>query len=101
MAHSLANLEYHHFKYANHRVPGQAHVHFYGADAFSFGEDVRLQDGDRMEVRWTAWDVRSAIRYGKVRLIPVSLGCRRCNGTLTESSTTTSRELGAGNGSVF
>ena len=52
MAHSLANLEYHHFKYANHRVPGQAHVHFYGADAFSFGENVLLQDGDRMEVRW-------------------------------------------------
>ena len=52
MAHSLANLEYHHFKYANHRVPGQAHLHFYGADAFSFGENVRLQGGDYMEVRW-------------------------------------------------
>lgn len=52
MAHSLANLEYHHFKYANHRIAGQAHLHFYGADTFSFGENVRLQDGDYMEVRW-------------------------------------------------
>ena len=52
MAHSLANLEYHHFKYANHRVPGQAHVHFYGADAFSFGDNITLAHGDRMEVAW-------------------------------------------------
>lgn len=52
MAHSLANLEYHHFKYANHRIPGQAHVHFFGADAFSFGEQVELADGDIMEVYW-------------------------------------------------
>jgi hypothetical protein len=52
MAHSLANLEHHHFKYASHRVPLQAHVHFFGADAFSFGEQVRLQEGDVMEVAW-------------------------------------------------
>lgn len=52
MAHSLENLEHHHFKYANHRVPGQAHIHFYGADAFSFGEQLVLQQGDTMEVRW-------------------------------------------------
>ncbi len=52
MAHSLANLEYHHFKYAEHRVPGQAHVHFLGASAFSFGAGVRLADGDVMEVSW-------------------------------------------------
>jgi hypothetical protein len=32
MAHSLENLEYHHFKYAGHRLPLQAHVHFFGAD---------------------------------------------------------------------
>lgn len=52
MAHSIANLEYHHFKYANHRVPGQAHIHFFGADAFSFGGGVSLIDGDIMEVSW-------------------------------------------------
>lgn len=52
MAHSLANLEYHHFKYAAHRIPGQAHVHFFGADAFSFGEQIALQTGDLMRIHW-------------------------------------------------
>lgn len=52
MAHSLQNLEYHHFKYAAHRLPFQAHVHFFGADAFSFGHQIRLQAGDSMRVQW-------------------------------------------------
>jgi len=52
MAHSLANLEYHHFKYGDHRQPGQAHVHFFGADAFSFGMGIRLETGDEMQVHW-------------------------------------------------
>lgn len=52
MAHNLSNLEYHHFKYANHRVPYQSHVHFFGADAFSFGNKITLQDGDDMSVEW-------------------------------------------------
>ncbi|MFC3197834.1 AraD1 family protein [Parapedobacter deserti] len=52
MAHSLANLEYHHFKYPTHRIPGQVHVHFYGADAFSYGEQVRLAEGDKMIIHW-------------------------------------------------
>jgi hypothetical protein len=52
MAHSLENLEYHHFKYAGHRLPLQAHVHFFGADAFSFGAGVSLQTGDEMVVYW-------------------------------------------------
>lgn len=52
MSHNLANLEYHHFKYPGHRIPLQAHVHFFGADAFSFGNQVKLQDGDIMSVSW-------------------------------------------------
>lgn len=52
MAHSLENLEYHHFKYPGHRVPLQAHIHFYGADAFSFGSGVKLQHNDIMSVQW-------------------------------------------------
>ena len=52
MAHSLQNLEYHHFKYEAHRLPLQAHVHFFGADAFSFGQQISLQDGDLMRVQW-------------------------------------------------
>lgn len=52
MAHSLANLEYHHFKYLGHRIPLQTHVHFLGADAFSFGSQVQLQSGDVMIIQW-------------------------------------------------
>jgi hypothetical protein len=52
MCHSLANIEHHHFKFEAHRRPGDVHIHFFGADAFSFGEGVRLQDGDWMQVRF-------------------------------------------------
>jgi hypothetical protein len=50
MSHSVANLEHHHFKYDAHRRPGDAHVHFFGADAFSFGDGIVLEDGDVMVV---------------------------------------------------
>lgn len=52
MSHSLANLEYHHFKFDAHRRPGDVHIHYLGADAFSFGDGIRLDDGDIMEVRF-------------------------------------------------
>jgi len=50
MAHSLANLEHHHFKYDQHRIPGQLHVHYFGTGAFSFGENIKLEDGDEMSI---------------------------------------------------
>lgn len=50
MSHTVANLEHHHFKYPEHRRPGDAHVYFFGADAFSFGDQVRMEDGDVMEI---------------------------------------------------
>jgi hypothetical protein len=52
MCHSLANMEHHHFKFEGHRRPGDLHVHFFGADAFSFGEGLLLEDGDTMQVRF-------------------------------------------------
>jgi hypothetical protein len=52
MCHSLANMEHHHFKFEGHRRPGDVHVHFFGADAFSFGEGIALAAGDTMEVRF-------------------------------------------------
>lgn len=52
MCHSLANIEHHHFKYATHRRPGDVHVHYYGADFLSFGEGMRLENGDVMNVRY-------------------------------------------------
>lgn len=49
MCHTLANMEHHHFKYESHRIPGDAHLHFFGADNFSFKDRLKLQDGDVME----------------------------------------------------
>ncbi len=30
----------------------QAHDHFFGTGAFSFGAGIRLQTGDKMQVQW-------------------------------------------------
>jgi hypothetical protein len=50
MSHHLENLEHHHFKHPAHRRPGDAHVHFFGADVFSFGDRVAVEDGDVIEI---------------------------------------------------
>jgi hypothetical protein len=52
MCHSLENIEHHHFKFPAHRRPGDVHVHYFGADSLSFGEGIRLADGDVMRVRY-------------------------------------------------
>jgi hypothetical protein len=71
MCHSLRNMEHHHFKYAAHRQPGDVHVHFFGAGAFSFGE-VTLQDGDVMEVSFEGFGrpLRNDLRIDRQ---PISL----------------------------
>lgn len=55
MAHSLANLEYHHFKYVNFRRPGDVHVHFFGTATLSFADDVRTRNGDCFEIELPAF----------------------------------------------
>jgi hypothetical protein len=52
MCHSLQNIEHHHFKFAEHRRPGDVHVHFFGADCLSFGEGIRLSPGDLMQIHF-------------------------------------------------
>ena len=49
MRHSLRNIE-HHFKFETNRRPGDLHMHFFGADAFSFGAGVQLADRDVMKI---------------------------------------------------
>lgn len=69
MCHTVANLEHHHFKHPAHRRPGDAHVYFFGADAFSFGDGVRLRDGDVMEIELDGFGraLRNPLRMDKVR----------------------------------
>lgn len=50
MCHSLENLEYHHFKYAAHRRPGDVHLHFFGTATLSFADGVRAEPGDVFEI---------------------------------------------------
>lgn len=50
MCHSLENLEYHHFKYAQFLRPGDVHVHFFGTATLSFADGVRVEPGDRFEI---------------------------------------------------
>jgi hypothetical protein len=73
MCHSLANLEHHHFKFAQHRQPGSVHAHFLGADALSFGEGVVLKDGDVAEVRFDGFGraLRNTIREQTKMAAPV------------------------------
>jgi hypothetical protein len=50
MCHTFANLEYHHFKYRQHRVPGDVHLHFFGTATVSFVDNIQVQAGDEFEV---------------------------------------------------
>jgi hypothetical protein len=72
MCHSLANLEHHHFKHEWHRRPGDVHVHFYGADALSFGDGVTLRDGDVMVVRFDGFGraLRNPLRVAPPSAVP-------------------------------
>jgi len=67
MSHTLANLEHHHFKYPAHRRPGDAHLHFFGADHFSFRDRVRLADGDVMAVAFAGFGrpLRNPVRIDR------------------------------------
>ena len=64
MSHTVANLEHHHFKYDVHRRPGDAHIYFFGADAFSFGAGLELQHGDVMAIAFEGFGrpLRNPIR---------------------------------------
>ncbi len=53
MSHTIANLEYHHFKYDLFRQPGDLHVHMFGTATLSFADGIKTQDGDVFEVSAT------------------------------------------------
>jgi hypothetical protein len=73
MCHSLANLEHHHFKHTEHRRPGDVHIHFFGADAFSFKDRLRLEDGDVMTISFEGFGrpLRNPIRIDRSEQEPI------------------------------
>ncbi len=82
MCHTLANCEDHHFKYPQHRCPGDVHLHFFGTSKLSHGSrDWKFADGDEVEVEAPAFsasllntvraaDVPAPERDKPVRVIP-------------------------------
>ncbi len=76
MSHSLANLEHHHFKHQANRRPGDVHIHFFGADHFSFRDRVRLEEGDVMVVAFEGFGrpLRNPVRID--RSAPSSVAVR-------------------------
>ena len=52
MSHRLNNCEDHHFKYPQHRIPGDLHIHFLGTSKLSFGErDWKFKEEDIISIR--------------------------------------------------
>jgi len=50
MSHTIANLEYHHFKYPLFRQPGDVHIHMFGTATLSFADGIRTEPGDVFEI---------------------------------------------------
>jgi hypothetical protein len=50
MSHTIANLEYHHFKYDLFRHPGDLHVHMFGTATLSFADGIKTQADDIFEI---------------------------------------------------
>ena len=75
MAHSLRNLEHHHFKFELHRRPGDVHVHFLGAHSLSFGQGIELKDRDVMEVHFEGFGrpLRNTVEVVKQKNIPIDV----------------------------
>jgi hypothetical protein len=50
MSHTIANLEYHHFKYDAFRRPGDVHVHYFGTGTLSIADGFKTETGDEFEI---------------------------------------------------
>ncbi len=73
MCHNMTNIEHHHFKFEAHRIPGDVHVHFYGAPRLSFSEQIQLQDGDAMTIQFIGFGrpLRNVVRFAAPLREPV------------------------------
>lgn len=76
MCHSLANLEWHQFKYTQFHRPGDVHVHFFGTATLSFSDGFCTRPGDEFEIEATPFSlplrnrlVRSEERQKAIRVL--------------------------------
>jgi hypothetical protein len=52
MNNSLANLEDHHFKYPQFRIPGDVHIHYFGTMRLSSGSWSPFQQDDKIQIHF-------------------------------------------------
>ncbi|CAN7270915.1 GguC family protein [Pseudoduganella sp. LjRoot289] len=50
MSHTIANLEYHHFKYGLFKRAGDVHIHFFGTATLSVADNISVQPGESFEI---------------------------------------------------
>lgn len=50
MAHSISNIEFHHFKHDQFLVPGDVHVHYFGTATVSFAEGIKVDPTCTFEI---------------------------------------------------
>lgn len=74
MSHTIANLEYHHFKYALFNRPGDVHVHFFGTATLSFADGISVQAGETFEVEAPAFGpaLRNKLEVAKTTFAKVT-----------------------------
>ena len=76
MSHTIANLEYHHFKYDPFRRLGDVHIHFFGTATLSVADGIRTAPDDVFEIEMAEFGkplrnrlvpVKSGFPYGSIR----------------------------------
>jgi hypothetical protein len=73
MSHTIANLEYHNFKYDLFRRPGDLHVHFFGTATLSFSEGVKTEPGDQFEISAAPFGLTLVNRLAVAAESPVAI----------------------------
>ena len=73
MSHTIANLEYHHFKYDLFRQPGDVHVHMFGTATLSFADGIKTEVGDVFEIEESQFGLplRNAVAWDTERKVDV------------------------------
>ena len=72
MSHTIANLEYHHFKYDAFRRPGDLHIHYFGTATLSIADGINTRNGDVFEISADAFGapLRNPLKDVKARFKP-------------------------------
>jgi hypothetical protein len=73
MSHTIANLEYHHFKYGLFNRPGDVHIHFFGTATLSFADGIEVKAGETFEVEAPAFGpaLRNRLSVAETKFVKV------------------------------